>query len=584
MISKRIATACLLAAIAVSPAQRVAAGGGDALVGGLVGGIIGGVIVNEANKNKRRTTTHTTTYSSASRAENREVQVALNYFGFPVGTPDGVLGRHSRAAVADYQAFLGYSPTGQLSPFEQNLLVTSYHRGVAGGALTMQQAAANPMGMRGLLMSYRDEMMGMPAQPGIGSGGDLMASAPEPANPFAAPAANQPLAVAEPSPAPMAPMAPVAAAPEPAPAQSALPSFMGGAATQASLASHCNRVSVLTNSNGGYTTAATMSDPNFALNEQFCLARSYAISEGEDLAAKVQGFTASQIADQCNGFGPAMKDEISALSLKPRDEVMQQVSSFVLTTGMAPAQLEATARICLSVGYRTDNMDVAIGSALLLASLGDRVYSELLGHHLAEGFGAAKRPDLALAWYQQALDALGSGTEAAFVPGQPDRADLIRKAAYMVAGKPQAEAAPASKLPSFGAPVTQQAAAAPAPAAPAASTSLPPPPLPPPSCRPPARRRPAGARPPTRCRWSPGCRSWCSSTECPARGRARRTASGRAPGVRMKGHIPSSSRKNPGGPGAEPPARTAPARPRGRSGPQARRAAKNPLHNPGPLR
>ena len=225
---------------------------------------------------------------------------------------------------------------------------------------------------------------------------------------------------------------PEAAAPESA---SGLPTFLGGDVTQASLASHCNKVSLLTNSNGGFTSAAGMTDAAFALNEQFCLARTYAIAQGEDMATKVPGFTPQQIAAQCEGFGPAMKDHISALSLKPRDEVLQAVGSFVLATGMAPAQLIGTSKICLSVGYRTDNMDVAIGSALLLVALGDHVYAELLGHHLAQRFGTSQRLDLALGWFEMGLEALDGGATAAFVPGQPDRADLIRKAAYTLGGR-----------------------------------------------------------------------------------------------------------------------------------------------------
>ncbi|KAB2881918.1 MAG: peptidoglycan-binding protein, partial [Albidovulum sp.] len=143
-----------------SPARADA---GDAIVGGLIGGIIGGAIVNESQK-KRQTVVRKSTSSgmtTAQREANREVQVALNYFGYPVGSPDGVLGRNSRAAIADYQATLGYPPTGQLTEYERTLLVGSYHRGVAGGAMTMQQAAANPMGMRGLLVTWRDEAAGV---------------------------------------------------------------------------------------------------------------------------------------------------------------------------------------------------------------------------------------------------------------------------------------------------------------------------------------------------------------------------------------------------------------------------------------
>ena len=49
---------------------------------------------------------------SRQRYQNRQVQSALNYFGFPVGTPDGVLGSRSREAIAGYQAYLMYPATG----------------------------------------------------------------------------------------------------------------------------------------------------------------------------------------------------------------------------------------------------------------------------------------------------------------------------------------------------------------------------------------------------------------------------------------------------------------------------------------
>ena len=183
-----------------------------------------------------------------------------------------------------------------------------------------------------------------------------------------------------------------------------------------------------------------MVDANFALNEQFCLARTYAIAQGEQLVAGVQGFSPQQIQAQCEGFGPAMKEHVAALSLKPVPAVMQDVSNFVLSSGLSPTQLTGTAKICLSVGYRIDNMDVAIGSGLLLAVLGEPVYGELMGHHLTQGFGTTRRTDLALAWYELGLGALDGGAIAVFAPGQPERNTLIRKAAYMVGDNRQGAA------------------------------------------------------------------------------------------------------------------------------------------------
>lgn len=446
MKAKRIATTAVAAAIALAPVQSSA---GDALAGGIVGAVIGGLIVHEMHKNKARRTTGTatsskSTVSTSQREANREVQTALNYFGYPVGTPDGAIGPKSRAAISQYQALMGYPPTGQLTDFERAILTTAYQRAIVGGAATMQVAASHPMGTRGLLLMQRDEMAGLPGA-GFGAGGMAGGFVPPQTAPAFGAAPQQQLTQPAATPAPAAPAAP------------GLPNFFGGAATMASLASHCNKVSLLTNTNGGFVTAASMTDPAFALSEQFCLARAYAMSQGEDLVAKVPGMTPQQAAEQCKGLGPALQEHVAALSLQDRDTVLQGVSGFVLSAGMQPAQLSATARICLGSGYTTDSMDVAIGSALLLTVLGEKGYAELIGHHLSQGFGASQRPDLALGWYEMSLEA--AGATSVFAPGMPDRPALIRKAAFTLGGKAdKAEAAPPPAVPVFAVPAAPAAA------------------------------------------------------------------------------------------------------------------------------
>ena len=539
MISKHLAASILMASVAISPANPVAAGGSD-VVGGIIGGIIGGAIVNQNNK-RRTTTRHRVVrkrsgVSSAVRAQNREVQTSLNYFGFPAGTPDGALGRRSRAAISSYQAFMGYGVTGQLTTIEKDFLLGSYHRAQAGGYATQQLINESGQGTQGLLVTYREEQGGAPSFAGGGSLGGLppaVASSVREIAKSSDPTASQLIQragfvqladmnadgrtdyildtsvtgsafwcnadncavrvfLSSPSgykrndfqafnvtpamfscqgdacvkstgastqmasvPAPAAPktLAPTVQASTPA-----LPNFMGSStAAKPSLASHCNQVSLLTNSNGGFTTQATLSDPEFALNEQFCLARTYAIAQGEDMARGLQGATPAQLESQCSAFGPMLKPYVAALSLKPHDQVMQEVSSFVLTTGMTPQQLIGTAKICLSVGYRTDNQDVTLGSALLLTVLGEQPYSELLGHHLTQGFGVGARPDLALAWYKVGLDAIAAGQPAVFAPGNPERVGLIQKAAFQLNGVGdqtglaggQKTVQPASTLPTF---------------------------------------------------------------------------------------------------------------------------------------
>lgn len=435
MTPKRIGTAILAASLTLSPAGPVLAGGGD-VVGGIIGGIIGGAIVSESQRNRTRRSG--TRAPSPARAEAREVQTSLNYFGFPAGTPDGVLGRQSRSAISSYQVHMGYPVTGQLTQYEKSFLLSSYHRAIAGGAVTNQQIAANPQGPRGLLIMYRDELAGQ-AQPAPAAPTTTVVVNPAPA----APAAGTTTTTTVATPA--------------APSNGGLPTFMASGAqtgSQASLASHCNKVSLLTNSNGGFVTLASMNDPAMVLNEQFCLARTYAIAEGEELAGNINGVTPAQISAQCEGFGPAMKPHVASLSLKPMGAVVQDVSAFVLQSGMSPAQLVDTAKVCLSVGYRTDNMDVAVGSSLLLFALGEQVYGELMGHHLTHGFGTTQRNDLAQDWYLASVNAVDSGAPAVFAPGQPDRSQLIRAAvtgqapaAPMTAPAPAS--APVPALPSF---------------------------------------------------------------------------------------------------------------------------------------
>ena len=91
-----------------------------------------------------------------------QVQTALNYFGFPAGTVDGVMGGNSRAAIGQYQATLGYPATGVLSEYERAFLTTSYDRAMVGGPQAAQIMASG-QGTRGLLLAYRQEQAGVPA-------------------------------------------------------------------------------------------------------------------------------------------------------------------------------------------------------------------------------------------------------------------------------------------------------------------------------------------------------------------------------------------------------------------------------------
>ena len=146
---------------------------------------------------------------------------------------------------------------------------------------------------------------------------------------------------------------------------------------------------------------------------------------------------------------------MAEVSLKPADAVLVEMEGFILQSGMSPAQLSGTAKVCLGVGYTRDAMDVAIGSALLLTAMGEKGYGEFLGHHLSQGFGATVRPDLAMGWYEMSLDAMGQG-RMVVAPGMEGRDTLIRKASYTINGR-AAELAPDARIEEAALPVFEVA-------------------------------------------------------------------------------------------------------------------------------
>ncbi|MBY6139354.1 peptidoglycan-binding protein [Leisingera daeponensis] len=528
---KPVLTAAFLATSATGPAIA------DELGAAIAGAVIGGVIVNEVHKNKQRQRRAASTYRraptySAARAENRETQVALNYFGFNAGAADGVLGRRSRAAITQYQVHMGYPATGHLAPYERNFLVSSYNRAQVGGPQVIK-AMQGPQGVRGVLHTWRDEAAGVRTAGGGYAGGgygglppevsqavDEIAASSEPTgeqllqrtgfmqladlngdgrndyvldtsvsgSSFWCGASNCSVMVFASTPqgyqrndflargvtpasfachqgacrmADPGTDTPVQAAQN----RSTVMAFAGqesaalGGITlfdqpeqSASLTSYCSKVSLLTSSNGGFMTADSMNDPELALGEQFCLARTYAINAGEAGASKVTGASQTQIDSQCDAFGPALKPYLAKLGTSGSGEVMGDVQKFVLQSGMSLEQLSNTAGICLFSGYRRDDMNVALGAALILTGTGQRPYAELIGHHLALGFGVPNAVKRSQEWYSMAVIALESGADPVFAPGQPGRAELIKAASTELAGgrvQPVQASGGGAALPSF---------------------------------------------------------------------------------------------------------------------------------------
>lgn len=379
--------------------ERARADDAAALIGGA---LLGGIIVNEMNKNKaRRTTTTRTVVSSSQREQNRQVQVALNYFGYNVGGADGVLGSRSRAGIRAYQADMGYNADGYLDEHEMNFLLGSYQRALASAHMQPYSQIVATQGQRGLLRTYRNEQLG------IATPGTQMAAQPAP------------------QPAPV----PQATQPEPVTARAdtsggSLPQF-GFTPAQRSMRDHCDQVHVRTAANGGLRTPATLTDAGFALNEQFCMARTQAMSDSARIEATIPNMTRDQIEAQCDGLAQAIAPQMTGIESQSASQIMARTKSFLESSGQPMAQLVSGGKVCLGVGYRSDNAEVALASAVLLTSAGQGGYGELVSHQLREGFGAMQAaPQMAGSWMQVALAAVAGGQP---VLGQtPERVAVIQ--------------------------------------------------------------------------------------------------------------------------------------------------------------
>ncbi len=425
MIMRGLTTLGLVGAVALAPVGEAQAGdAGKVLGGAIIGGAIGYAAGKNAEKQKQQQAAATKrAYNPGipSTSQGAQTQTALNYFGYNAGVVDGQIGGGTRRAIEAYQASMGYPVNGRdFQPYQFDFLMQAYYWAQNGGQ-AQTQLAGQP-----LLMSYRQKVQT----------GTLYANAPAGAAPVApveSYAAAPQIAPIGSEPAAAAPGLPVLSAPEPAaPAapttEGGLATLFAGGAPAPSLANHCNAVMLQNSNNGGYVTLATMTDPSYALSEQFCLARSHSIQSGETLMQQIPGATAPQIAQTCEAFGAQLRPLVTAAGASPMKDVLSEAQRFAANSGSATADLVATSRVCLSNGYSADDMEEALGSAVLLTALGEPAYGELVGHHLREGFGVSARPDLAMQWYDSTLTALENGAQPVFQPGQAGRPMLLREA------------------------------------------------------------------------------------------------------------------------------------------------------------
>lgn len=120
----------------------------DEAAAALLGAIIDGVIANEMEQqaaeqsapvsNNNSTANTVTTQptqpapDSPQKAQARQIQICLNYFGFDAGEPDGVMGNRSMEAIKAFQSQYNFEPTGSLTDLERDILFAAYDNAFGG--------------------------------------------------------------------------------------------------------------------------------------------------------------------------------------------------------------------------------------------------------------------------------------------------------------------------------------------------------------------------------------------------------------------------------------------------------------------
>ncbi|WP_298839959.1 peptidoglycan-binding domain-containing protein [uncultured Roseobacter sp.] len=396
MKQRNTVSAALAAAMMLTTSTAMA----DSNLGAFAVGAAVGAIVNQQvnnNKKKQQTVQRQNYSNSYQRQQNREVQSSLNAFGFPVGVVDGSLGRRSRTAIANYQAYMGYPATGYLEEYQRIALVSSHQRLQAGGGSAYPQVVANE-GTQGLLKAFAD-----PNYAASRYGG-------------AAPAAPNTTTAAA-----VAPLAPLS---------------LSGAQSSASMVSHCKVVNTQTQANG-VILASNVTNPDQALGEQFCDARADAIRQSDLLRASVDQSDA-QLRAGCTQISDAMSPAISEIATQGAASVAvtaQQTANALFNGDMATAA--GYGKICLGLGYREDDAAMALGAATVMLATGQAPYAEFVGHHVRWGFGTDAPRGSSLGWYDTALTAMENGAEPAVLPAKKRaRNAVIRASISTVAPAP----------------------------------------------------------------------------------------------------------------------------------------------------
>ena len=310
----------------------------------------------------------------------RRTQIALDFFGFDGGAPDGFMGMRTRIAIRQFKSFMGFAPTGDLDDHQQAVLLQSYDRARYGDVAEFEQVVRTE-GTRGLLR-------------------------------FLNPTENvfNPALIGQHHLPPVIPTVP------PAPAEP-------------SMARICTSVGLRVQPASRAANPAPINDPAQALDEQFCAARDYSIVRAVKLLDHASSTSKNMAREKCAQLVTTMQPLLDTLQTSAPDDQIAADEAFARRFADPRQQLLKVGEACLGVGYRDDDAPIVLAAAMLLLGVGETAYAEIFAHHLRLGLGIPQDAARALDWYDTMLDALDNGARPALLPRLNSKRKSIIRAA-----------------------------------------------------------------------------------------------------------------------------------------------------------
>ena len=142
----------------------------------------------------------------------------------------------------------------------------------------------------------------------------------------------------------------------------------------------------------------------------------------------------AEFTEMCGKFKNTYLGTVAQLSSKDMGATLSEAQGINASMGLTdPTSVKHYGEICVGMGYRNDDAQMALAGALAMTAAGHAAYGEIVGHHLREGFGTTQSSTAAVTWYAGAMNALENGSAPVFAASTtPDRIMLIRNAMQIV--------------------------------------------------------------------------------------------------------------------------------------------------------